>query len=295
MRKDLPEATKAKVKRLLLHLRQDRPAGKGHPDEDLQAVGLQAVDQRPADPDPPARAVQRAQQDRGRRRRWPAPTSRPSWPRSTRKLAELSKQLVSAGRDAPRRRPCTACAGAGPALPHAPRTSLLALAGLGRAAGLAGRLLARRRHAAAGPAARLRQHGRSTRPASFRPTSPSGASTCAEMVVTLQIALWGTALAVVCAVPLALLSSANITPWWVHQPVRRLMDACRAINEMVFAMLFIVAVGLGPVRRRAGAVDPHHRRPGQAVLRSGGGHRPAAGRRHPRHRRQRAGTRSSTA
>jgi phosphonate transport system permease protein len=24
------------------------------------------------------------------------------------------------------------------------------------------------------------------------------------------------------------------------------MDACRAINEMVFAMLFIVAVGLGP-------------------------------------------------
>ena len=33
----------------------------------------------------------------------------------------------------------------------------------------------------------------------------------------------------------ALLCSANITPWWVHQPVRRLMDACRAINEMVFA------------------------------------------------------------
>jgi len=28
--------------------------------------------------------------------------------------------------------------------------------------------------------------------------------------------------------------------------VRRIMDACRAINEMVFAMLFIVAVGLGP-------------------------------------------------
>jgi phosphonate transport system permease protein len=28
--------------------------------------------------------------------------------------------------------------------------------------------------------------------------------------------------------------------------MRRVMDACRAINEMVFAMLFIVAVGLGP-------------------------------------------------
>ncbi|MDD2880806.1 MAG: phosphonate ABC transporter, permease protein PhnE [Rhodoferax sp.] len=67
-----------------------------------------------------------------------------------------------------------------------------------------------------------------------------------EMVVTVQIALWGTGLAVVFAVPLGLLSSSNITPWWVHQPIRRLMDAARAINEMVFAMLFIVAVGLGP-------------------------------------------------
>lgn len=67
-----------------------------------------------------------------------------------------------------------------------------------------------------------------------------------EMVVTLQIALWGTFLAVLCAVPFGLLSSANIVPPWVYQPVRRLMDAARAINEMVFAMLFIVAVGLGP-------------------------------------------------
>jgi phosphonate transport system permease protein len=67
-----------------------------------------------------------------------------------------------------------------------------------------------------------------------------------EMVVTVQIALWGTVLAIVCAIPLGILSSANIAPWWVYQPVRRLMDACRSINEMVFAMLFVVAVGLGP-------------------------------------------------
>ena len=67
-----------------------------------------------------------------------------------------------------------------------------------------------------------------------------------ELVVTLQIALWGTALAIACSVPLALLASANITPWWVHQPVRRLLDGCRAINEMLFALLFVVAVGLGP-------------------------------------------------
>jgi phosphonate transport system permease protein len=68
----------------------------------------------------------------------------------------------------------------------------------------------------------------------------------AELVITLQIALWGTALAIVCSIPLSLLASANITPWWVHQPVRRALDAFRSINEMVFALLFVVAVGLGP-------------------------------------------------
>lgn len=67
-----------------------------------------------------------------------------------------------------------------------------------------------------------------------------------EMVITVHIAIWGTVLAIVAAVPMGLLCSANIAPAWVHQPLRRVMDACRAINEMVFAMLFIVAVGLGP-------------------------------------------------
>ena len=67
-----------------------------------------------------------------------------------------------------------------------------------------------------------------------------------ELVVTLHIAIWGTVLAVICAVPLSLLAASNIAPIWVYQPVRRLLDALRSINEMVFAMLFVVAVGLGP-------------------------------------------------
>ena len=77
-----------------------------------------------------------------------------------------------------------------------------------------------------------------------------------EMAVTLQIAVWGTALAVVLSIPFGLMSAENLVPWWVYQPVRRLMDACRAINEMVFAMLFVVAVGLGRGHQGgAGVVD----------------------------------------
>jgi len=67
-----------------------------------------------------------------------------------------------------------------------------------------------------------------------------------EMLITVNIAIWGTFLAVVFGIPFALLSSNNVAPAWVVWPVRRLMDACRAINELVFAVLFVVAVGLGP-------------------------------------------------
>jgi phosphonate transport system permease protein len=67
-----------------------------------------------------------------------------------------------------------------------------------------------------------------------------------QMVITIQMALCATFLAVLFSVPLGLLCAQNIAPFWVYQPMRRLMDAMRAINEMVFALLFIVAVGLGP-------------------------------------------------
>lgn len=67
-----------------------------------------------------------------------------------------------------------------------------------------------------------------------------------EILVTLYIAIWGTLLGIIFAIPLGLLSASNIAPVWVQQIVRRLMDALRSINEMVFAMIFVAAVGLGP-------------------------------------------------
>ncbi len=67
------------------------------------------------------------------------------------------------------------------------------------------------------------------------------------MLETVQMAVWGSALAVLLSVPFGLLSSANIAPAWLRVPVRRLMDAFRAINELVFALIFVAAVGLGPL------------------------------------------------
>lgn len=68
-----------------------------------------------------------------------------------------------------------------------------------------------------------------------------------KMIETVQIALWGTVLAIIFGAPLALLASSNIAPAWVVFPMRRLMDASRAINDLVFAVLFVAVVGLGPL------------------------------------------------
>ena len=58
--------------------------------------------------------------------------------------------------------------------------------------------------------------------------------------------IWGTILATIVAVPLAILASENLCPPWLVFPIRRVLDAMRAINEVVFALVFVVAVGLGP-------------------------------------------------
>jgi len=68
-----------------------------------------------------------------------------------------------------------------------------------------------------------------------------------QCVVTVCIALWGTVLAVVIAVPLGILGARNTAPGvLVYALARRVMDLLRAVNEFVFALMFVTAVGLGP-------------------------------------------------
>ncbi|WP_414543687.1 phosphonate ABC transporter, permease protein PhnE [Nostoc sp. CCY0012] len=67
-----------------------------------------------------------------------------------------------------------------------------------------------------------------------------------ETLITISMGIWGTLMAAIAAVPLSILASNNMCPVWIVQPTRRLLDAMRAINEIVFALVFVVAVGLGP-------------------------------------------------
>jgi len=67
-----------------------------------------------------------------------------------------------------------------------------------------------------------------------------------QMWLTIQIAVWGTALAILGAIPLGLLAARNVAPPIIQVPVRRLLDLIRSVPDLVVAMMFIVAVGLGP-------------------------------------------------
>jgi phosphonate transport system permease protein len=68
-----------------------------------------------------------------------------------------------------------------------------------------------------------------------------------QCVVTVCIALWGTVLAIAISIPLGVLGARNLAPHpVVYVAARRMMDTLRAVNEFVFALMFVTAVGLGP-------------------------------------------------
>ena len=64
---------------------------------------------------------------------------------------------------------------------------------------------------------------------------------------TVAMAAIGTTMAVLLAIPMAVLGSRNITPFpRLYHPVRWFLNALRGIDSFVFALLFVAAVGLGP-------------------------------------------------
>ena len=106
-----------------------------------------------------------------------------------------------------------------------------------------------------------------------------------QCVVTVCIALWGTVLALAVSVPLGLLGARNLSPHpLVYFAARRIMDVLRAVNEFVFALMFVTAVGLGPFAGHAGPRHPHRRRAGQAPVRDDRVDRSRPGRRRRRRR-----------
>ena len=69
----------------------------------------------------------------------------------------------------------------------------------------------------------------------------------APALETVQIAIWGTLLSVVLALPLSFIAAGNLHGWhWLRRATRQFLNVVRSINELILALVFVSAVGLGP-------------------------------------------------
>ena len=68
----------------------------------------------------------------------------------------------------------------------------------------------------------------------------------ALLVETLQMAIIATVLGAVLSLIVAFGASSNIAPKWLYYPSRWVMNIIRSVPDLVFALMFVSAVGLGP-------------------------------------------------
>ena len=68
-----------------------------------------------------------------------------------------------------------------------------------------------------------------------------------KAIETLQMAIVGSTLGALIAMPLSFLAARNIMPnKFVYHSIRTIFDICRGINEIVWGLIFVSMVGLGP-------------------------------------------------
>jgi phosphonate transport system permease protein len=65
---------------------------------------------------------------------------------------------------------------------------------------------------------------------------------------TVLMAYVGTALGAIGALGLCFLAAANVSPGrWTRIATRRFLEICRTVPELVFALVFVISFGLGPL------------------------------------------------
>ncbi len=80
----------------------------------------------------------------------------------------------------------------------------------------------------------------------FPPTWDKFDTIVALLIETLQMAIVGTVLGAVLSLVVAFGAASNIAPKWLYYPTRWVMNIIRSLPDLVFALMFVSAVGLGP-------------------------------------------------
>ena len=68
-----------------------------------------------------------------------------------------------------------------------------------------------------------------------------------NLVETIEIAIIASAFGVLFSLPVGLLASRNLMPGWITWPFRTFIALCRSFHPVIFAILFVKAVGFGPL------------------------------------------------
>ena len=66
------------------------------------------------------------------------------------------------------------------------------------------------------------------------------------MIETIKIAILATFFGMILSLPMGLLSSRNLFPQYITYPSRAVVSACRSLPSLIWAIIFVILVGLGP-------------------------------------------------
>lgn len=67
-----------------------------------------------------------------------------------------------------------------------------------------------------------------------------------SMFETIQMAFIGTIVGVAIALPLSMFAARNLNSKWLYAPIRAVLAAIRTFPSILWAILFVIMVGLGP-------------------------------------------------
>lgn len=68
-----------------------------------------------------------------------------------------------------------------------------------------------------------------------------------NLIETVEIAVIASAFGVVLSLPIGLIAARNLMPGWATWPARTFIAVCRSFHPVIFAILFVKAVGFGPL------------------------------------------------
>ena len=69
----------------------------------------------------------------------------------------------------------------------------------------------------------------------------------ADLIESVEIAIVASAFGILLSLPVGLLAARNMMPAGITWPIRMFIAICRSFHPMIFAILFVKAVGFGPL------------------------------------------------